>query len=152
MTMEILPTPQGMGTELSMIGLIAITWAGTGVSILFTSARIAIRIVYVKRLLADDYFMLLALAFLITNAVLQTLQAPHIYYIVLNMTGPLRVCDHWNILVRAMERKSLIPSTLLDDIQWVASVPAGLVGHRCVRSLGIYRMLDWVGVHLSPAI
>lgn len=93
MTMEILPTPQGMGTELSMTGLIAITWTGTGVSILFTSARIAIRIVYVKRLLADDYFMLLALAFLITNAVLQTLQAPHIYYIVFNMTGP-DIVDH----------------------------------------------------------
>ncbi|KAI2709155.1 hypothetical protein CBS147332_6214 [Penicillium roqueforti] len=139
MTMEILPTPQGMGTELSMTGLIAITWTGTGVSILFTSARIAIRIV-------------------ITDSAGST----HLLYSVQydrarycrpwTSLHPLQVCDHWNILVRAMERKSLIPSTLLDDIQWVASVPAGLVGHRCVRSLGIYRMLDWVGVHMSPAI
>ncbi|KAJ5676280.1 hypothetical protein N7536_012452 [Penicillium majusculum] len=122
--MDGLPTPQGIVTELSVNGLIAvtwagaglgilftsariaitwagaglgilftsariaITWAGAGLGILFTSARIAIRMVYVKRLLADDYFMLLALAFLITNAILQTLQAPHLYYMVLNMTGP----------------------------------------------------------------
>ncbi|KAJ5463717.1 hypothetical protein N7475_008661 [Penicillium sp. IBT 31633x] len=32
--------------------------------------------------------MLLAVALLITNAVLQTLQAPHLYYVVLNITGP----------------------------------------------------------------
>lgn len=86
--MDGLPTPQGIVTELSVNGLIAVTWAGAGLGILFTSARIAIRMVYVKRLLADDYFMLLALAFLITNAILQTLQAPHLYYMVLNMTGP----------------------------------------------------------------
>lgn len=86
--MDGLPTPKGVVTELSVNGLIAVTWAGAGLGILFTSARIAIRIVYVKRLLADDYFMLLALALLITNAILQTLQAPHLYYMVLNMTGP----------------------------------------------------------------
>ncbi|KAJ5971471.1 uncharacterized protein N7479_001389 [Penicillium vulpinum] len=86
--MERLPTPKGVVTELSVSDLVAITWAGAGLGILFTSARIAVRIVYMKRLLADDYFMLLALTFLITNAILQTLQAPHLYYMVLNTTGP----------------------------------------------------------------
>jgi hypothetical protein len=87
-TMASLPPPQGLVTQLSVNGLIAITWVGVGLGILFTSARIAIRIIYMKRLLADDYFMLLALGFLITNAILQTLQAPHLYYLVLNTTGP----------------------------------------------------------------
>ncbi|KAJ5531710.1 hypothetical protein N7527_005103 [Penicillium freii] len=86
--MDKLPTPQGVVTKLSVNGLIAVTWVGAGLGILFTSARIAIRIVYVKRLLADDYFMLLALALLVMNAILQTLQAPHLYYVVLNMAGP----------------------------------------------------------------
>jgi hypothetical protein len=86
--MDGLAAPQGVVTQLSVNGLIAVTWAGAGLGILFTSARIVIRIVYVKRLLADDYFMLLALVLLITNAILQTLQAPHLYYIVLDMSGP----------------------------------------------------------------
>ncbi|KAJ5555794.1 hypothetical protein N7461_004264 [Penicillium sp. DV-2018c] len=83
-----LPPSQGMVTQLSVGGLIAITWVGAGLGILFTTARIAIRLIYIKRLLADDYFMLLALAFLVTNAVLQTLQAPHLFYLVLSTTGP----------------------------------------------------------------
>lgn len=83
-----LPAPQGVVTELSVNGLIAITWSGAGLGILFMCTRIAIRIAYSSRLLLDDYFMLLAVALLITNAVLQTLQAPHLYYVVLNITGP----------------------------------------------------------------
>ncbi|KAJ5355965.1 hypothetical protein N7517_010574 [Penicillium concentricum] len=82
------PIPHGVATHLSVNGLIAITWVGAALGTLFTVARIAIRIKYMHRLLADDYFMLLALAFLITNAVLQTLQAPHLYYMILQTTEP----------------------------------------------------------------
>lgn len=46
-----------------------------------------------NRLLADDYLILLALAFLIANSVLQTLQAPHLYYILHQPKGPDLV-DH----------------------------------------------------------
>ncbi|KAL4866988.1 hypothetical protein BDV12DRAFT_198718 [Aspergillus spectabilis] len=75
--------PRGVATHLSETGLIAITWTGAGLGILFTSFRLAIRFTRLKRLLADDYLILLALFFLIANAILQTLQAPHLYYIAL---------------------------------------------------------------------
>jgi hypothetical protein len=80
--------PQGVIGHLSANGLIGITWGGAGFGIIFTSARIMIRIKYMKRLLADDYFMLLALILLIANAILQTLQTPHLYYFVFHPTGP----------------------------------------------------------------
>ncbi|KAJ5780820.1 hypothetical protein N7457_005980 [Penicillium paradoxum] len=80
--------PRGVATQLSSTGLIAVTWVGASLGILFTVARIAIRIKYMRCLLADDYFMLLALAFLIANAILQTLQTPHLYYMILQSTGP----------------------------------------------------------------
>jgi hypothetical protein len=80
--------PQGVATTLSVDGLIAVTWTGAALGILFTSIRIAIRLTQMKRLLTDDYFVLLALALLIANAVLQTLQAPHLYYLALDVTGP----------------------------------------------------------------
>jgi hypothetical protein len=79
--------PHGVATRLPLNGLIAITWVGAALGILFTAARIAIRIKYMSRLMADDYFMLLALVFLITNAILQTIQAPHLYYMILQATG-----------------------------------------------------------------
>ncbi|KAL4746602.1 hypothetical protein BDW72DRAFT_210324 [Aspergillus terricola var. indicus] len=74
-------------TNLSERGLIAVTWIGTGLGILFTSCRLAIRLTRLKRLLADDYSILAALFFLISNAILQTLQAPHLYYIVQTPQG-----------------------------------------------------------------
>lgn len=80
--------PRGVATTLSVDGLIAITWTGAALGILFTAIRITIRLTQMKRLLTDDYFVLLALAFLIVNAVLQTLQAPHLYYLALDLTGP----------------------------------------------------------------
>ncbi|KAL4880357.1 hypothetical protein BJY04DRAFT_80460 [Aspergillus karnatakaensis] len=75
--------PQGVATHLSESGLITVTWIGAGLGIVFTGCRLAIRLTRMKRLLADDYFVLLALLFLLFNAILQTLQTPHLYYIAL---------------------------------------------------------------------
>ncbi|KAL4933184.1 uncharacterized protein BDV17DRAFT_286864 [Aspergillus undulatus] len=82
-----LAIPQGVATRLSEDGLIAVAWAGAGLAVLFTGARLAIRLARLKRPLADDYFIILALFFLVFNAVLQTLQAPHLYYVALIPTG-----------------------------------------------------------------
>ncbi|KAK1142478.1 hypothetical protein N8T08_007840 [Aspergillus melleus] len=81
-------SPQGVANHLPARGLIAVTWVGVALGILFASTRIFIRMRRMNQLLADDYFVLLALAFLITNAALQTIQAPHLYYTALTPTGP----------------------------------------------------------------
>ncbi|KAL3470343.1 hypothetical protein BJX99DRAFT_251312 [Aspergillus californicus] len=79
--------PQGVATHLSERGLVAVTWTGAGLGLLFTGLRLAIRLTRMKRLLPDDYFIMLSLFFLIANAVLQTLQAPHLYYIAFTPTA-----------------------------------------------------------------
>ncbi|KAJ5690207.1 hypothetical protein N7462_004599 [Penicillium macrosclerotiorum] len=86
--MTTVAAPQGVATQLSVHGLVGITWAGAALGIIFTSIRVAIRLSLMKRLMIDDYFVLLALFFLIVNAILQTLQAPHLYYMILDVTGP----------------------------------------------------------------
>ncbi|KAL4973675.1 hypothetical protein BDW66DRAFT_153628 [Aspergillus desertorum] len=82
-----IPSPSGVATRLSEGNLVVITWVGAGLGTLFTVLRVAIRLTRMRRLLSDDYFILLSLSFLITNAVLQTLQIPHLYYIILSPTG-----------------------------------------------------------------
>ncbi|PLN78485.1 hypothetical protein BDW42DRAFT_195802 [Aspergillus taichungensis] len=86
-------TTQPIASQLSPDGLIAVTWIGVGLGVLFVSIRLAIRLSRLKRLYPDDYFVLVALAFLITNAVLQTLQTPHLYYTALTPRGP-EIADH----------------------------------------------------------
>ncbi|KAL6230289.1 hypothetical protein BDW75DRAFT_244937 [Aspergillus navahoensis] len=82
-----IPEPSGVATRLSEGSLVVITWVGAGLGALFTVLRVVIRLTRMRRLLPDDYFILLALSFLITNAVLQTIQIPHLYYIILNPAG-----------------------------------------------------------------
>ncbi|KAL4748447.1 hypothetical protein BDW72DRAFT_195746 [Aspergillus terricola var. indicus] len=86
-TLADIPSPSGVATRLSEGSLIVITWVGAGLGALFTVLRVAIRLKRMGRLLPDDYFIIIACSFLITNAVLQTIQTPHLYYIVLNPTG-----------------------------------------------------------------
>lgn len=75
-------------SQLSRDGLIAVTWTGFALGLIFASLRIFTRLTRINRLLADDYFVLLALAFLLANAILHTLQAPHLYYMLESPRGP----------------------------------------------------------------
>ena len=78
----------GLAGHLSAEGLIGVTWTGAVLGILFTATRFAIRIKRMRGLMADDYFVLAALIFLIVNAILQTLQVPHMYYMISDYRGP----------------------------------------------------------------
>ncbi|KAI9044340.1 uncharacterized protein KD926_000941 [Aspergillus affinis] len=97
--MSSIDSPQGVANDLPARGLIAVTWVGVALGILFAGTRILIRMRRMNRLLVDDYFVLLALAFLITNAALQTIQTPHLYYTALTPTGP-EIEYHGNQYVR----------------------------------------------------
>ena len=72
----------GAARHLNQGGLIAIAWAGVGLASVFVTARCLARYSELKRLHTDDYWMVTALFVLIVNAVLQTLQAPSLYYLV----------------------------------------------------------------------
>lgn len=74
--------------HLPEYGLIAVAWVGTALGVIFAALRIFARLTRVKRLLADDYFVLSALAFHIVNAILHTIQVPSLYYIMENPRGP----------------------------------------------------------------
>lgn len=68
-------------------GLIAVAWVGFALGLIFAALRIFARLTRLKRLLADDYFVLLALAFHLVNVILHTLQAPSLYYMTENPRG-----------------------------------------------------------------
>ncbi|KAK5166446.1 uncharacterized protein LTR77_007989 [Saxophila tyrrhenica] len=103
------PTPEndaqlaGAALGLSENGLIAVAWAGFTLAACFVGLRCYARITDTHRLYADDYCMLAALFFLGTNAVLQTLQAESLYYVVYASVGlrPMEgLLDEGNIYVR----------------------------------------------------
>jgi len=75
--MELPPTAR----NLTPAGLIAVAWCGFGLAALLVALRCYARISEQRALHADDYWILAALFFLLTNAILQTLQTPSTYYL-----------------------------------------------------------------------
>ena len=71
--------------------LLAIIWTTFSVAFLFVVMRTAIRFKIVKRLATEDYWMFLALATLLTNSILQTIQLPSLYYMSAVTTGVIPI-------------------------------------------------------------
>lgn len=61
------------------LGLI---WGALAIAVLFCSLRFLARIRTFKKLLVDDYFVLLALVFVLANAIIWQIYARHMYYVV----------------------------------------------------------------------
>ena len=72
---------------LSPTGLLALIWTATGVSFLFVVARTFIRIRFAGGLGVEDGWVYLAMATLLTNSILQTVQLPSVYFITAVFTG-----------------------------------------------------------------
>ncbi|KAI4200987.1 MAG: hypothetical protein LQ350_003556 [Teloschistes chrysophthalmus] len=66
------------------LGLI---WTGLAVAIICCALRILVRIRAFKKLLVDDYFVLLALSFVLANAITWQVYAQHMYYVIAVSAG-----------------------------------------------------------------
>lgn len=96
--------PLGIASHLPPGGLIALIWGGIGLAFIFVVARTAIRVYKVERLDPDDYWIYFAWLLLVLNGVLQTIQAPHVYYVSRAAAGLVpageAILYHGNIYVR----------------------------------------------------
>ena len=77
----------GAARGLSENGLIGVAWGGFALAAACVALRCYARYTETRRLHADDYCVLLALFFLVVNAVLQTLQTESLYYLVYASVG-----------------------------------------------------------------
>ncbi|KAK3047313.1 hypothetical protein LTR09_011303 [Extremus antarcticus] len=77
----------GAAAGLPSGGLIAVAWAGFALAACFVTLRSYARLTETHRLHADDYWILVALFFLLANAILQTLQTHSLYYIMYGGVG-----------------------------------------------------------------
>jgi hypothetical protein len=79
---------QGVAAHLSEKGLVGVTWLGAGLATLFVIARTVIQLSRLNGLGPEDIWIYLALSCLLTLAVLQTIQAGDLYYILEQTSGP----------------------------------------------------------------
>lgn len=98
------PIPLGIASRLPEAGFVALIWGGVGLAFLFVVARTVIRLRKAEGLAYDDYWIYIAWTLLTLNGVLQTIQAPHIYYIARAASGLVPagkpMLHHGNLYVR----------------------------------------------------
>jgi hypothetical protein len=75
--------------SLTRQSLLALIWTSFGIAFLFVVLRTAIRFRIASKLATEDYWIFLALATLLTNSVLQTIQLPSLYYMSAIITGEI---------------------------------------------------------------
>ena len=94
----------GAARGLTPEGLTTVTWCGFVLACCFVVLRLYVRTTESHRLFSDDYWLLAALFFLLTQAILQTLQNHSLYYLIYASAGEVpagkALLDEGNIYVR----------------------------------------------------
>lgn len=129
---------------LSLHGLVAVAWSGFCLACLFVALRCYSRLSESHRLFSDDYWILAALTFLVVNAVLQTLQAPSLYYLVLVSVG--RVPAGEALLAQGNEyvRYEFVIIALFWTITWCVKAAFLSLYWRIFEGLPEHRRMWWV--------
>lgn len=136
----------GAARGLPPEGLTTVTWCGFGLACGFVLLRLYVRMTESRRLFSDDYWLLAALFFLATQAVLQTLQNPSLYYLIYASAGEApagkALLDQGNIYVRYQ----FVIIVLFWTTTWSVKYSFLALYHRLFNGLAIYRRIWWAVV------
>jgi hypothetical protein len=134
----------GAARGLTPEGLIIVTWCGFGLACGFVLLRLYVRITESHRFSSDDYWLLAALFFLATQAVLQTLQTPSLYYLIYASGGEVpagkALIDEGNVYVRYQ----FVIIVLFWTITWSVKYSFLALYFRLFNGLAIYPKIWWV--------
>ncbi|KAI7231661.1 hypothetical protein KC330_g6287 [Hortaea werneckii] len=136
----------GAASGLSPAGLIAVAWVGFAVAAWLVGLRLYARISENRTLRSDDYCLLLALSFLLANAILQTLQTQSLYYLVRygagQVPGGQQLKDHGNNYVRYQ----FAVIAIFWSVLWSVKASFLALYYRFFRSKTRYRTAWWCSV------
>lgn len=139
------PPPLGTARHLPPGGLIAIAWFSIILAGTFVAARTAIRTTKTERLGWDDYWIYFAYVVLIINVILQTLQAPHLYYLVRANSGLVPVGAEFFVHGDRYDRYEFVIIGLFWTVLWSVKASFLALYWKLFRGLGQYKKW-WVGV------
>jgi hypothetical protein len=119
--------------------LLALVWTSFSASFLFVALRTAIRFKVARRPTADDYWVYLALATLLTLCILETIQLPSLYYMTAVLAGAIPISEKLISYTEDYLRYEFPIIILFWTVLW--SVKAGFLAlyFKLFRELPAYR-------------
>lgn len=140
---------EGVARGLTQQGLIGVAWAGVGLASFFVLLRCYVRCTESRRLYSDDYWLIAAYVFLITNAVLQTLQTPSLYYLIRASSGQVPGGEALIEQGNAYVRYQFVIIILFWSITWSVKYAFLALYYRLFKGLHVYRTVWWAVVVFS---
>lgn len=137
---------QGAAKGLPSHGLIAVTWSGFALASAFVALRVYARISENRRLFTDDFWILAALGFLLVNAVLQTLQANSLYYLVFASAGRVPAGETLLAQGNLYVRYEFVVIALFWTVCWCVKASFLSLYWRLFDGLPTYRKMWWAVV------
>ncbi len=136
----------GAARNLPSGGLIAIAWAGVALAGFLASLRFFTRFRENGRLMTDDYWLLAAWIFLVINALLQTLQTPHLYYLVFAGAGRVSAGQPLLDAGNAYVRYEFVIIALFWTVLWCVKASFLALFYRLFVGLKTYKRNWWAVV------
>lgn len=154
---------QGAAKHLPESGLVAVAWAGVGTAFVFLSLRLFTRFREARQLFSDDLWVLFAFIVLIVNAILQTLQAPQVYYLVYLSAGRYQVGEETLVQGNQYVRYEFAIIALFWTVLWSVKASFLALYHRLFQAVNlpysrwfwwfvsVFTFLAYVGCWLASA-
>jgi hypothetical protein len=130
--------PKSVGS-LPRQSLLAVVWTSFSVACLLVILRTAIRLKYMARLNMEDYWIFLALATLLTSAILQTIQEPSLYYMLAIEAGVIPVSAQLITAVENYLRFEFPIMVLSWTVLWCVKASFLALYFKLFQELAIYR-------------
>lgn len=119
--------------------LLAVVWTSFSVACLLVILRTAIRFKYMARLTMEDYWIFLALATLLTNCILQTIQLPNLYFMLATIAGVIPISDGLISAVEAYLKFEFATILLFWTVLWCVKASFLALYYKLFRELKFYR-------------
>ncbi len=125
--------------------LLALVWTCFSIAFLFVTLRTAIRFKVADRLTPEDYWMLLALAALLTLCILETIQLPSLYYITAAVAGVIPISEDLIYHTEDYLRFEFPIIILFWTVLWSVKAAFLALYYKLFRELPVYRRV-WYGL------
>lgn len=125
--------------SLPHYSLLALVWTSFSIAFLFVGLRTVIRARHADRLTADDYWIFLALATLLTLCILETIQLRSLYYITAVIAGVIPIGDKLISTTEDYLRFEFPIIILFWTVLWCVKAGFLALYYKLFRDLALYR-------------
>jgi len=142
--------PDSVGS-LPRESLLAVIWTCFSLAFIFVIVRTSIRFKLLARISMEDFWILLALATLLTGCILQTIQLPSLYYLLAIIAGAIPASTDIILETEKYLKYEFAYILLFWTVLWCVKASFLALYYKLFRELTVYRRV-WYALAVFTAL